>query len=647
MAQEPVPSERQWPEWVRQLLAGYYSGNFHQFLLDGNIRDLSLHPDPAQRSGTPILSNLDILVMALREVSQAEYILYYSPPGGLEILSRDNNFRPGSGKASQQESSDAKIFADAVLQRQEIANAPLDVLVRQVLGQIERALTTEWTRKDGDALKAIRIAVIIDTVERLIPADMNSQADIRFSCETLRSWAVHRGVAQQPARPLILLLSENRNLLPSEFRTEESGMRIIAVPRPAAAIREDYFTRIRDTAGDIGPLRDVLAQDAGPFQIAQLTRGFRLAECRTIVNISRSPQNIRDHFFRNFAAGEEIRGYLLSQVNDVIRSASQGMLEPMPPSISFDQIGGLNGAKDYFRIVAQAIQSDDTEHRKIIPKGVLLTGPPGTGKSVLAKALARETGINLVRMGNIRSMWVGESERNLSLVLDLLRVMAPVIVFVDEIDQALGARSANSGDSGVSGRIFQQILEFMGDNANRGGVIWIAATNRADLLDDALISRFDRIIPVLLPGSATEWTAVILGITRQLGLQVDETIVTSFVTKHLADLARHSGRSMETLLRLAYQRMLENNASQLTSEILDSTIQGFKTNINQYVYHMQTLLALAYCNDIRFITKPEDGGYSYGTELDPIVRQSLEERSNAPIDAYLASLRTSLAARSL
>src|SRR5262249_21903551 len=130
----------------------------------------------------------------------------------------------------------------------------------------------------------------------------------------------------------------------------------------------------------------------------------------------------------------------------------------------------------------------------------LLVGPPGTGKTLVAEALAKEAGFNFVRLGDVRSMWVGESERNLSHVLRVLVELAPVVVFVDEVDQMLGQRDQGwSGDSGVSARLFARILNFMGRNEHRGRIIWVAATNRPDLLDEAMLRRFDRVFPFFVP----------------------------------------------------------------------------------------------------------------------------------------------------
>ncbi|HVC82770.1 MAG TPA: AAA family ATPase, partial [Chloroflexota bacterium] len=125
-----------------------------------------------------------------------------------------------------------------------------------------------------------------------------------------------------------------------------------------------------------------------------------------------------------------------------------------------------------------------------------------TGKSAVAEALAHEAGINFVflRMGKILGSYVGSSERNLEKALRAIESLAPCGVFVDEIDQAMPGRSSG-GDSGVGGRIFGRLLDFMAQPTHRGRVFWLAASNRVDKLDAALRrpGRFDKKIPFLVP----------------------------------------------------------------------------------------------------------------------------------------------------
>lgn len=119
---------------------------------------------------------------------------------------------------------------------------------------------------------------------------------------------------------------------------------------------------------------------------------------------------------------------------------------------------------------------------QLCPKGLLFVGPPGTAKSVSARALANFAGINCLSLKEIRSKWVGESESNIQKVCDILDQFAPLILFIDEIDQASSSREGHEVDQ----RIFAQLLSVMALEKHRGKVLWIAASNRPDLIDPAL-----------------------------------------------------------------------------------------------------------------------------------------------------------------
>ena len=139
------------------------------------------------------------------------------------------------------------------------------------------------------------------------------------------------------------------------------------------------------------------------------------------------------------------------------------------------------------------------------PKGLLLSGPPGCGKTLLAKALAAETEVNFISVKGpeLMSMYVGESERGVREVFHKARQAAPCIVFFDEID-ALAAGRGGGGhqDSGVGGRVLSQLLTELDGIEELKGVLVLAATNRPDLLDPALLrpGRFDLQLELPLPG---------------------------------------------------------------------------------------------------------------------------------------------------
>lgn len=176
------------------------------------------------------------------------------------------------------------------------------------------------------------------------------------------------------------------------------------------------------------------------------------------------------------------------------------------PTVHWSDIGGLESVKQQLREAVEWPMKfpqlfDKTGIRP--PKGVLLFGPPGTGKTMLAKAVATESNANFIaiRGPEILSKWVGESEKAIREVFKRARQTAPCVVFFDEIDAIAPSRERIHGDSGVTDRIVNQLLSEMDGIEALNRVIVIGATNRATLLDPALLrpGRFDRIIYVPPP----------------------------------------------------------------------------------------------------------------------------------------------------
>lgn len=138
-----------------------------------------------------------------------------------------------------------------------------------------------------------------------------------------------------------------------------------------------------------------------------------------------------------------------------------------------------------------------------LPSGILFTGPPGTGKTLLVAALAKSAGVAAAKLsiGRLLGRYVGESEENLERALACISALRPVIVCIDEVEQQL--QRGEGSDGGVERRVFARILEAMSglDSFPPGEVFWVAATNRVDLLDPALLrpGRFEFVVPILPP----------------------------------------------------------------------------------------------------------------------------------------------------
>ena len=177
------------------------------------------------------------------------------------------------------------------------------------------------------------------------------------------------------------------------------------------------------------------------------------------------------------------------------------------PSVTFEQVGGL---KEEIEEVREAVEYPLTKpeiYERVgvePPKGILLYGPPGTGKTLIAKAVARQSQARFIRMSGSELVhkYIGEGAQRVRELFILARERAPAIVFIDEID-AIGSMRTNDGTSGSAEvqRTLMQLLAEMDGFGNRGNIRIMAATNRIDMLDPALLrpGRFDRIIQVPLP----------------------------------------------------------------------------------------------------------------------------------------------------
>ena len=177
------------------------------------------------------------------------------------------------------------------------------------------------------------------------------------------------------------------------------------------------------------------------------------------------------------------------------------------PNVQWTDVGGLQEVKEELK---EAIEwplkhADLFAQADIIPpKGLLLYGPPGTGKTMIAKAVASTSEANFISIKGpeLLSKWVGESEKGIREVFRKARQAAPCIVFFDELDSVAPHRSGGeAGDSRVTERIVSQLLTEMDGLEDLKGVVVIGATNRPDIVDEALLrpGRFDRLLEIPLP----------------------------------------------------------------------------------------------------------------------------------------------------
>jgi transitional endoplasmic reticulum ATPase len=181
------------------------------------------------------------------------------------------------------------------------------------------------------------------------------------------------------------------------------------------------------------------------------------------------------------------------------------------PNVTWDEVGGLEDIKEQLKeAVEWPLKYEDafTEFNVQPPVGILIHGPSGTGKTLIAKALANESGVNFISVKgpSLMSKYVGESERAIREVFKTAKQAAPTILYFDELESLVPVRGKETGSgSAFTERVISQFLAEMSSIEELKGVVVLATTNRIDLIDPSLLSsgRFDLILEVDLPDIST------------------------------------------------------------------------------------------------------------------------------------------------
>jgi transitional endoplasmic reticulum ATPase len=249
-----------------------------------------------------------------------------------------------------------------------------------------------------------------------------------------------------------------------------------------------------------------LAEDVSVDKLAEITHGFVGADlaalCReaAMVTLRRISEDIP-------LEAEFIPYDLLARLEVTMEDFVEALTEVEPsalrevfteiPDVRWADVGGLDEAKSTLKqIIEWPLQYADLFERADTapPKGVLLTGPSGTGKTLLAKAVAHECGVNFISIKGpeLLSKWVGDSEARIRDVFKIARLSSPCIIFFDELE-AIAGRRGGGQDGNVTERVISQLLTEMDGIEELRGVVILAATSRPDLLDPSLLraGRFE------------------------------------------------------------------------------------------------------------------------------------------------------------
>lgn len=270
-----------------------------------------------------------------------------------------------------------------------------------------------------------------------------------------------------------------------------------------------------------------------------------------------------------------------SALKEIEPSAMREVLIEVP-FVKWSDIGGLEEVKRQLREVIEMPMEDPEAFARMgirPPKGVLLFGAPGTGKTMIAKAVASESNVNFISIKGpeVMSRWVGESEKAIRMIFKKAKQVSPSIIFLDEIDSIAPRRGIYS-DSGVTERMVNQLLTSMDGLEGMDNVIVIGATNRPDILDHALLrpGRFDKMLLIPVPDEQARLKIIEVH-TRNMPI----------VGVDLAQLARrldgYVGADIENLCREAAMVAMRQNrkARHVTQEHFEEALTMIKPSTDE------------------------------------------------------------------
>ena len=550
---------KNWPDWVQEFAVKYRSKTANLYIVHGNIRDFL----PKETKEGEFIFALIQKYIAEIVFGNQDIIAYYDRSDGVSFCTEAMAREYAEILSKSFPGDDAHDFVSSDPEKS------LYYLEKYFLSRIPR---------DRRA-SSPRMVLIIDFAETIVPGGDLLRLDNtdRYCLVTLKRWA--NSPAFTNGDVSIILLTENLSDLSPRLVGSSSTV-TIGVPFPDEEVRAS-FLRCREQEGLLE-----LDRQLTPERVASVTSGLNL------MNLDRL---ILERYEDKKVLTME---YLSHQKKEMIERDASGLLEFMDTQYNLDSVSGHDFVKKLLRNHARAILRGQSN---VVPMGYLIAGPIGTGKSFMVSAFAGEIGIPMVKFGNFRSKWQGESESNLEKVLNILRSMAPVAVMIDEADAYLGDRN-QEGDAGTSNRVFAQIASFMGDTAYRGKIIWFLITCRPDLLpiDLKRAGRAEEHFALFYPETIAEKTALFETLVKKNKFGVHNFPVADLFKKYAPDV---SGAEIESMLIRAMQKAVMEGRTMISKQDMEEVMDDFIPPQYPHAIRLQNLVAAVECTSKKMVPR--------------------------------------------
>jgi len=553
--------------WALELARRWNSAAYTVFLLHGNIFDVFPVQDGERIEYLPLKRFLSSRLFPKRD-----FLLFYDIGDGLTFGSMDmqKRFFEWLEIYDQVENTN---FHQTGPPREFIRLAPL--------------LRRFFLRLADDRRGQSRVTLIIDFPEKIIPAQEEAGASLeeRMALVTLLKWAAAPEMGQLDLG--VILVAESAAELSADL-LQNPHVAQVKIDLPDAEDRLRFLQSgwAETMAGGRG------FSDWSDFNAADLalrTAGLNLLRAQHLLAeaVRNGARVTADHV----AAGKK----------RLIEEYCQGLVrfKDPRPGVTLDRVATHAAAKAKLRELAWLIKNNKTD---VLERGVLVPGRVGVGKSFLVDCFASECGLPVMEIGEFRSKWVGDTELQQMRILMTIRALGPVIVVVDEADAVFGTRDMESGDSGVSGRIFAAFAAHIGDSSLRGRELWVAMTSRPDLLaiDMKRQGRFGLCLPLfpaLGPDDVLDLFSTVAAVKR---IALAEEIKT-FIRANLGNRPL-TGSDVESVLTRAKERaVLAKRDDDVQLGDLEDAVNSFIDPLDPELLALQELAAVLACSDRRYL----------------------------------------------
>jgi AAA+ superfamily predicted ATPase len=578
------------PAWAAELARLWNSGAHSLFLLHGNIHDIfpvALATGPSS---------------AARYAPLGGYLAQRLFPARGQLLHYDLAAGPTFATAAMQTKffEWLQLYDEVEHTSHHRAGPPRDLVkLLPVLHRFFLRMAEETGPERG-------VTLVIHFAEKLVPAsaDTHTTLDERIALVTLLNWAAslefHRGDIG------IMLVTETLSELHDDFLQNPHVARVrIELPtleERAAFLSSGWLDALAPSPPPPPPPPPpsppssfsssgaALAahSDLSIDDLARRTSGLPLLRIEQLLAaILRNGEFITA---TRISVGK--RRLIEEYCGDLVR------FKDPRPGRSLDDVATHVAAKARLRELAWLIR--EGKHH-VLERGVLVPGRVGVGKSFLIDCFASECGLPVLELGQFRSRWVGETERQQARILLTIRALGPVIVVVDEADAVFGNRSAD-GDSGVSSRVFAAFAAHLGDSSLRGRELWIAMTSRPDLMaiDLKRQGRFGLCVPLFPAQTPDEVVELFTVIANSRKLALASSLV-EYIREHPGDRPL-TGSDVEAILVRAHERAVlagRDDAPEL--EDLKTAVDDFIDPLDENLLALQELAAVLACSDRRFL----------------------------------------------